>query len=457
MYTVNGSPFFAGNSNLTIPDLATQLINSIYLVGLTTGLKFFKDSMQQRQRIQEQEKQQIALELNFLKAQVHPHFFFNTLNNLYSLTLQKSDLAPEVVLKLSSLMSYMLYESGASYVLLDKEIANLENYIALEQLRFGNRLSLTFEKEVNPPGSIRIPPLILLTFVENSFKHGMSQTIGDGRIDISLRADQRELLFRIDNSIGELRPSSQSRPSGNFDHPPNPGHQAIPSSNGLGLSNVIRRLDLLYGPSYRLDTARNRRQLPRHPENPALMTDIRCLIVDDEPLAIDVVVNYLQHLNIHTITTANNAVEAFQQLQQEPVDLLFLDIQMPQLTGFDLLSSLPHRPLVVITTAYRDYAVEGFRMGGTRLPRQTFFVRPLPADDGKGNPRPANPAIPTSRRPSHANSNLSESGSKQDIIFPQDRSPSRPDTHRKYPLYRKPERLYPRLYNRRRLPLVINP
>jgi two-component system LytT family sensor kinase len=243
-YTVNGSIFFAGNSRLTIPDLATQLINSIYLVGLTTGLKFFNDSMQQRQRIQEQEKQQIALELSFLKAQVHPHFFFNTLNNLYSLTLHKSDRAPEVVLKLSSLMSYMLYESGAPYVLLDKEIANLENYIALEQLRFGNRLSLTFEKEVSPPGSIHIPPLILLTFVENSFKHGMSQTIGDGRIDIALRASQRELLFRIDNSTGELPSSSEYRSSN------------VAASTGLGLTNVIRRLDLLYGSTYRLDTVR---------------------------------------------------------------------------------------------------------------------------------------------------------------------------------------------------------
>jgi DNA-binding LytR/AlgR family response regulator len=90
------------------------------------------------------------------------------------------------------------------------------------------------------------------------------------------------------------------------------------------------------------------------------MTDIRCLIVDDEPLAIDIVVNYLHHLDIQAINTANNAVEAFQKLQRDPVDLLFLDIQMPQLSGFDLLKSLPHRPLVVITTAYRDYAVEGF-------------------------------------------------------------------------------------------------
>jgi two-component system LytT family sensor kinase len=249
LYTVSGSPFFAGNSKFTIPDLATQLINSIYLVGLTTGLKFFKDSMQQRQRIQEQEKQQIALELNFLKAQVHPHFFFNTLNNLYSLTLHKSDQAPEVVLKLSSLMSYMLYESGAPYVPLDKEIANLENYIALEQLRFGTRLSLTFEKEVTPPGPLRIPPLILLTFIENSFKHGMSQTIGDGRIDIALKADRHELLFRIVNSIGAPRSSAQTRLSAE------PGPPDVPPSNGLGLNNVIRRLDLLYGSNYRLDTA----------------------------------------------------------------------------------------------------------------------------------------------------------------------------------------------------------
>lgn len=90
------------------------------------------------------------------------------------------------------------------------------------------------------------------------------------------------------------------------------------------------------------------------------MTNIRCLVVDDEPLALDIVITYLRQLDIQTIMTASNSVEAFQLLQQHPVDLLFLDIQMPQLTGFDLLKSLPRRPLVVITTAYRDYAVEGF-------------------------------------------------------------------------------------------------
>jgi DNA-binding LytR/AlgR family response regulator len=90
------------------------------------------------------------------------------------------------------------------------------------------------------------------------------------------------------------------------------------------------------------------------------MKDLRCLIVDDEPLAIDVVVNYLQRLDIPAITRCDNAIDAFRHLQQQTFDLLFLDIEMPQLTGFDLLKSLPRRPLVIITTAYRDYAVEGF-------------------------------------------------------------------------------------------------
>jgi DNA-binding LytR/AlgR family response regulator len=90
------------------------------------------------------------------------------------------------------------------------------------------------------------------------------------------------------------------------------------------------------------------------------MKDLRCLIVDDEPLAIDVVVNYLERLDIRAITRCDNGIDAFRHLQQQTFDLLFLDIEMPQLTGFDLLKSLTHRPLVVITTAWRDFAVESF-------------------------------------------------------------------------------------------------
>ena len=90
------------------------------------------------------------------------------------------------------------------------------------------------------------------------------------------------------------------------------------------------------------------------------MTTLRCLVIDDEPLAIDVVVGYLKQLGVEHIATSAGGVEAFHLLHQQTFDVLFLDIQMPQLTGFELLKSLPQRPLVVITTAYRDYAVEGF-------------------------------------------------------------------------------------------------
>ena len=103
------------------------------------------------------------------------------------------------------------------------------------------------------------------------------------------------------------------------------------------------------------------------------MKDLRCLIVDDEPLAIDVIIRYLRQLDIPDIHSCNNGIEAFQQLQGQEFDLLFLDIEMPQLTGFDLLKSIPQRPLVVITTAYRDYAVEGFEWEVL-----DYLVKPFP-------------------------------------------------------------------------------
>jgi sensor histidine kinase YesM len=232
LYTRLGSPFFGASGDYNVRNFAAQVINSIYLLGLATAFKFGKDWMIQKQQLQEEEKMRIATELAFLRSQIQPHFFFNTLNNLYSLTLQRSDQAPEVVLKLSALMSYMLYESGAALVPLEKEIGNLQNYISLEQLRFGERLSLHFT--ASPGEGIQIPPLILLAFVENSFKHGVSRLTGNEHIDILLQTDARELRFEIDNPLPPHLP-------------------AIQGKNGIGLKNVIRRLDLLYGPRYRLD------------------------------------------------------------------------------------------------------------------------------------------------------------------------------------------------------------
>jgi sensor histidine kinase YesM len=235
LYARSGSHLFADASEFNSRNLASHILNGIYLLGLATAFKFLKDWLVQRQQLQEIEKQQVETELAFLKSQVNPHFFFNTLNNLYSLTLQKSDLAPEVVLKLSGLMSYMLYDSGASLVPLQKEIDVLESYIALEKLRFGNRLTVTFEKAGLAESPAQIPPLILLTIIENCFKHGMSQVIGESRIDLHLRVEKTGLVFHTDNPF-YTSPATQLK-------------------NGIGLRNVIRRLDLLYGPQYQLHTA----------------------------------------------------------------------------------------------------------------------------------------------------------------------------------------------------------
>jgi two-component system, LytTR family, sensor kinase len=228
-YMKSGFPLFAVLPLNFASALAT-IAERFYLLGLTTSIKITKDWLLGRQLIEEKEKQFLETELNFLKSQIQPHFFFNTLNNLYSLTLQKSDKAPEVVLKLSELMSYMLYESNSTTVALSDEINYLRNYIDLEKLRFGNRLHITFEVSGDPT-IIRIPPLLLILFVENSFKHGVRNNIGKTAISACLEINADHLTFRIENPVSAVDPSA---------------------SGGIGLKNVRRRLQLLYGDRYQL-------------------------------------------------------------------------------------------------------------------------------------------------------------------------------------------------------------
>jgi two-component system LytT family sensor kinase len=227
------APRAAGHPAIfTIRNLSIASIQEVYLVGLTTGFKFLKDSILNQQWQKEKEKHYLETELKFLKSQIQPHFFFNTLNNIYSLTLKKSEQAPEVVLKLSDLMSYMLYESNAPWVPLAKEIDYLHNYLDVEQLRFGRRLSVSFNME----GSIaeaNIPPMILILFIENSFKHGVKNNISKIHISISLLVEKGYLFFRVENPASE--------------------EEFIMEKNGIGLKNARRRLDLLFGNDYTLD------------------------------------------------------------------------------------------------------------------------------------------------------------------------------------------------------------
>ncbi len=231
LYVHFGASIFAYTADLNFKNLFSEAIGLFYFAGFTTGIKVSKDWIQNQQRMEEREKQYLETELNFLKTQIHPHFFFNTLNNLYSLTLKKSEQAPEVVLKLSALMSYMLYESNAPKVSLSKEITYLQNYLDLEKLRFGQRLAVLFEIE-GQIEEVNIPPMILILFVENSFKHGVKNNLNKIRIEISLRIEGGFLYFRIKNPLGE---------------------NASTGNTGIGLKNARRRLELLYGNNYLLD------------------------------------------------------------------------------------------------------------------------------------------------------------------------------------------------------------
>ncbi|HTI89626.1 MAG TPA: histidine kinase [Puia sp.] len=225
----------AENSHMpifTLGNLGITFIQETYLVGMVTGMKFVKDSILNQQWMKEKEKHYLETELKFLRSQIHPHFFFNTLNNIYSLTLKKSDQAPGIILKLSDLMSYMLYESNVPLVPLSKEIDYLQNYLDVEQLRFGQRLSVSFTR-TGFIEDVNIPPMILILFLENSFKHGVKNNISKIHIEISLKIDTEFLYFKVDNPVTE--------------------DEAPAESKGIGLKNVRRRLDLLYGDGYTLD------------------------------------------------------------------------------------------------------------------------------------------------------------------------------------------------------------
>ncbi len=178
--------------------------------------------------------QTMQSELKFLRSQVNPHFLFNTLNNLYALTLKKSDDAPEIVLKLSEIMRYMLYECNERLVPLSKEVTYLKNYLDLERLRQQENVDISMTVEGNVADQ-KIAPLIFIPFVENSFKHGLSNVITDGFVRIKLLLEADKIDFCIENSKPPQRP--------------NPGRTR---SGGIGLVNVKRRLNLIYPDQYQL-------------------------------------------------------------------------------------------------------------------------------------------------------------------------------------------------------------
>ena len=178
------------------------------------------------------EQAKTTSELSFLKAQINPHFFFNTLNNIYALTLLDVETAREALHRLSRMMRYVLYETQSGTTLLSKELSFINDYIQLMQLRLTDKVTVTL-KSPNPLHDKPIAPMILLPFVENAFKHGVS-ALSPSRIAISVQQQQNQLVLNVTNTL-----FTDKTPS-------------LESGNGIGLTNTRRRLDLLYPDQYDL-------------------------------------------------------------------------------------------------------------------------------------------------------------------------------------------------------------
>ncbi|WP_300600440.1 histidine kinase [Niabella sp.] len=218
------------NSDL-LEALSYNFFSTLWYLALMLALKLSIDWYSQQLTIQKITVEKLNAEVEFLRAQVNPHFLFNALNNLYALTLKKSDDAPGVVLKLSELMEYMLYESNEEYIPLEKELAYLQNYIELERLRTNHKADIRITVE-DVTGGCLIPPFLILPLLENAIKHGLGTINSAAFLHLNIRAGTA-LEVRLANSRW---PAATKR------------------QGGIGLQNLRKRLELLYPGRYTLQT-----------------------------------------------------------------------------------------------------------------------------------------------------------------------------------------------------------
>lgn len=211
--------------------LKYNFIPFLFTVLGSIAIKTVSDRLKADGVATERQSEALKSELAFLRSQINPHFIFNILNNIVALSRLKSKELEPTIMKLSSLMQYMLYESNESQVLLSHEADYLTSYIDLQKQRFGKRLKINFDVDIEDDRHT-IEPMLLIPFVENAFKHGMG-LVPDPEIDISLNVSGNELLFEVKNKYIE-------------------DDDAKDKLSGIGLSNVKRRLELLYGPNQEL-------------------------------------------------------------------------------------------------------------------------------------------------------------------------------------------------------------
>jgi len=229
--------FLKGRIYQLKPAILFVIFPYLFALAASTAFQMIRDKMKADQLLKEKENENLKTELSFLRSQVSPHFMFNVLNNMVALARKKSDALEPSLIKLSSLMRYMLYEADEEKVPLEKETEYLQSYIDLQQQRFGKNVAVHFNVE-KADTIYDIEPMMLIPFVENAFKHGTGM-VENASIEISLRAKNNMLQFSVRNKYD---PSSQ---------------EIKDKTSGIGMANVKRRLNLLYGGNHSLLITKN--------------------------------------------------------------------------------------------------------------------------------------------------------------------------------------------------------
>jgi hypothetical protein len=225
--------YFPTTRGARFPGVFFNLMSALPTITILAGFKFAWDALTKQREVEHLKIAMKESELQFLKTQINPHFLFNNLNNLYAYALEQSPKTPEIILELSGLLRYMLYECSETFVRLDREVEQLQNFVNLSQLQLESRGEVQMQIDV-VSNAYKIAPLILSVFIENSFKHSMSSQNDNIKIDIKLNVDENgSLLFQCNNSY-----TVQS----NTDD----------LSNGIGLENVKKRLSILYPDNHKL-------------------------------------------------------------------------------------------------------------------------------------------------------------------------------------------------------------
>lgn len=224
-----------------MPPMSKNFLFILILVYLIVGIRSFSSILSHNFKVDTKNKElenkilntQLQLkqqELNYLKQQIHPHFLFNTLNTIYGFAIRQSKQTPDIILKLSNLLDYILYQINKPQVSLREEVLHIQEYIELEKIRFQDNLKV--ETSINEiDKTIQIAPMLLIPFVENAFKHGEIVN-GYLQINVQCKVENNQLHFVISNSVKE--------------------HEETINNHGIGLENIGKRLDLHYKDSYQL-------------------------------------------------------------------------------------------------------------------------------------------------------------------------------------------------------------